>query len=73
MNTTNFLMDSTLAGTTSLMTGIAIHPDPTQPSVTTTIVIPLITGLLAPLIKEIIITLRENRKRKREEKENKKG
>lgn len=66
-NLNTYLIDSTLAGTTSLMTGIAMHPDPTAPSATTTIWIPIITGLIAPLVKEIIITLRENRKRKKEQ------
>lgn len=62
----NFLVDSLTAGSTSLITGQIIVP-PNDITPMHTIYIPLITGILAPLIKEIIITLRENRKRKKEQ------
>jgi hypothetical protein len=57
--------DSITAGTTSFITAAAIVPDPTQWH---TIYIPLITGILAPLVKEIIISLREARKRRQDRK-----
>jgi H+/Cl- antiporter ClcA len=57
--------DSLTAGTTSFVTAAAIVPEPTQLH---TIYIPLITGILAPLVKEIIISLRESRKRRQERK-----
>lgn len=63
----SFAVDSLTAGSASAVTSYAINPDPTHLH---TVIIPLITGLLAPLIKEIIISLRENRKRKKEEKQN---
>lgn len=40
-------------------------PDPTTVQ---TIYIPLITGILAPLVKELILTLREKRRKIREAK-----
>lgn len=57
--------DSLTAGTTSFLTAAAIMPDPTTVQ---TIYIPLITGILAPLVKELILTLRENRRRRKEAK-----
>lgn len=62
---THMAADSVTAGTTSFLTGVAIVPDPTQLH---TIYIPLITGILAPLVKEIIISLREARRRRQERK-----
>lgn len=57
--------DSLTAGTTSFITAAAIVPDPTQLH---TIYIPLITGILAPLVKELVLSLREARKRRQERK-----
>lgn len=65
---TSFLIDSLTAGTTSAVTGVTLTPDPTTVQ---TLYIPLITGLLAPLVKEIIISLREARKRKKQAKQDK--
>lgn len=62
--------DSILAGTTSFTAGAVMNPGP--PSELTTIYIPLITGILAPLVKELIVTLREARKRRKDRKENEK-
>lgn len=53
--------DSILAGGASFTTGAIINPTPTELQ---TIWIPLITGLLAPLIKEAILALRVYRNRK---------
>lgn len=60
---TKFASDSVLAGGTSFTTGAILTTSPTDIH---TIYIPLITGILAPLIKEIIVTLREARRLKRE-------
>lgn len=60
-----FAADSVTAGTTSFLTAAAIMPDPTTVQ---TVYIPLITGILAPLVKELILTLREQRRRRKEEK-----
>lgn len=62
-----FAADSVTAGTTSFLTAAAIMPDPTTVQ---TVYIPLITGILAPLVKELILTLREQRRRRKEEKAN---
>ena len=70
MTQTNFVTDSVTAVATSIGTGIAMVPAHDLTPIHT-IYVPLITGLLAPLIKELIISLRENRKRKREEKNKK--
>lgn len=61
----NFVTDSATAVVTSIGTGLAMVP-PTDITPVHTIYIPLITGLLAPLIKELIISLRESRKRKKD-------
>lgn len=60
----NYVSDSVTAGTTSFITAAAIMPDPTTIQ---TIWIPLITGILAPLVKELILTLRAKRKKLVEE------
>ena len=54
--------DSILAGTTSFTTGALINPTPSELH---TVYIPLITGILAPLVKELILTLREMRRRRK--------
>lgn len=61
----NYVADSVTAGTTSFLTAAAIMPDPTTVQ---TIYIPLITGILAPLVKELILTLREKRRKIKEAK-----
>lgn len=66
----SFVADSLTAGTTSFVTAAAIVPHPDMTTVQT-IYIPLITGILAPLVKELIITLREARKRRKEQSEQK--
>lgn len=60
-----YVADSVTAGTTSFLTAAAIMPDPTTVQ---TIYIPLITGILAPLVKELILTLREKRRKIKEAK-----
>lgn len=70
MTQTQFLTDSLTASTTSLVSSAVIVQPPNMNELHT-IYIPLITGILAPLVKELIITLRENRKRKKEQKETK--
>lgn len=60
-----YVGDSVTAGTTSFLTAAAIMPDPTTVQ---TIYIPLITGILAPLVKELILTLREKRRKIKEAK-----
>lgn len=67
MTNTSAIVDSVTAGSTSLLSGVMIVP-PNDLTPMHTILIPLITGILAPLVKELILSLRENRKRKREEK-----
>jgi hypothetical protein len=67
----NFVADSLTAGTTSFVTAAAMVPPPDMTTVQT-IYIPLITGILAPLVKELIISLREARKRRKEREENQK-
>lgn len=58
-----FAEDSILAGGASFTTGAIINPSPTDLQ---TIYIPLITGILAPLIKELILTLRDMRRNRKE-------
>jgi hypothetical protein len=65
-NLTRMAADSILAGGTSFTTGAIINPGP--PSELTTVWIPIITGILAPLVKEIILSLREARRRRSERK-----
>lgn len=55
--------DSILAGGASFTTGAIMNPTPTELQ---TIYIPLITGILAPLIKELILTLRDMRRKRKE-------
>lgn len=70
MQTPKYLVDTLTAGSTSLVAGAMVVP-PIDLTPVHTIWIPLISGLLAPLIKELIITLRESRKRRNEEKNKK--
>lgn len=58
-----FVSDSVTAGTTSFLTGVTMTPDATAVQ---TVYIPLITGILAPLVKEAILHLRERRKKRKE-------
>lgn len=73
MTINKFFEDGTTAGLTSLSTGAILEtiPAPNGPDEWQTIYIPLITGLVAPLIKELILYLREKRKASKE-KQNKK-
>lgn len=66
MNTNQVITDTLTAGSTSLVAGAMIVP-PNDLTLIHTVWIPLISGILAPLVKELILSLRENRKRKREE------
>jgi hypothetical protein len=58
---TRLAHDSVLGGGASFVMGSILNPSPTELQ---TIYIPLITGLLAPLIKEAILALRAYRNRK---------
>lgn len=58
-----FVSDSVTASSTSFLTGVTMTPDATTVQ---TIYIPLITGILAPLVKEAVLALRERRKKRKE-------
>ena len=61
MTIIKFIEDGTTAGLSSLGAGAIVTPDP---GMWQTVYIPLITGLVAPLVKELILYLRAKRKQK---------